>query len=69
MGIEGRVVVEVTVDAQGRPIQANIVESTSDIFDESATEAALKTTYKPAIMTTGPVTAKVRVTFDFQLKR
>jgi periplasmic protein TonB len=69
MGIEGRVVVEVTVDAQGRPIQANVVESTSDIFDESATEAALKTTYKPAVMTTGPVTAKVRVTFDFQLRR
>lgn len=69
MGIEGRVVVEVTVDAQGRPIQANVVESTSDIFDESATDAAMKTTYKPAVMSTGPVTAKVRVTFDFQLRR
>jgi protein TonB len=69
LGIEGRVVVEVTVDAQGRPIQANVMESTSDIFDESATDAAMKTTYKPAVMSTGPVTAKVRVIFDFQLKR
>ena len=69
MRIEGRVVIEVTVDAQGKPIQAKVVRSSSDIFDEAAIEAAIKSTYKPGMMSTGPVTAKMYVPFDFRIKR
>ncbi len=69
MGLQGKVFVEVTVDVQGKPIQAKVVKSSSDIFNEAATEAALKSTYKPAMMSTGPVTAKVTVPFDFRIKR
>lgn len=69
MRIEGRVVVEVTVDAQGKPIQAKIVRSSSDVFDDAAVEAAMKSTYKPAMMSTGPVTAKVLVPFTFKIAR
>ncbi|HOV98579.1 MAG TPA: TonB family protein [Bacteroidota bacterium] len=68
MRIEGKVVVEVTVDPQGKPIQAKIAKSSSDVFNEAAIEAAMKSTYKPAMMSTGPVTAKVYVPFDFKLR-
>ncbi|MBP8975188.1 MAG: energy transducer TonB [Bacteroidetes bacterium] len=68
MRIEGKVVVEVTVDPQGKPLQAKIAKSSSDVFNEAAIEAAMKSTYKPAMMSTGPVTAKVYVPFDFKLR-
>ncbi len=68
MRMEGRVVVEVTVDPQGKPIQAKVARSTSDVFNDAAIEAAMKSTYKPAMMSTGPVTAKVLVQFDFKLR-
>ncbi|MCX7983515.1 MAG: TonB family protein [Bacteroidetes bacterium] len=68
MRMEGKVIVEVTVDPQGKPIQAKIARSTSDVFNDAAIEAAMKSTYKPAMMSTGPVTAKVYVPFDFKLR-
>ncbi len=69
MGLNGRVIVEVTVDQQGKPIQAIIIKSTSDIFNDEAISAAMKSTYKPAMMSTGPVTAKVTVPFNFKIGR
>ncbi len=69
MRIEGKVIIEVTVDAQGKAIQAKVVRSTSDVFDEASIEAAMKSTYKPAMMSTGPVTAKVLVPFTFKIAR
>lgn len=68
MRMEGKVVIEVTVDPQGKPIQAKVARSSSDVFNEAAIEAAMKSTYKPAMMSTGPVTAKVYVPFDFKLR-
>jgi protein TonB len=69
IGLQGRVTVEVTVDAQGKPIQAKIVKSASDVFNEAAIEAVMKYTFKPAMMSTGPVTAKVYIPIDFRLTR
>ena len=69
MGIQGRVTVEVTVDAQGKPIQAKVVKSSSDVFNDAAVEAVMKYVFKPAMMTTGPITAKVYIPIDFRLTR
>ncbi|MGD1044768.1 MAG: TonB family protein [Bacteroidota bacterium] len=69
MGIQGRVTVEVTIDAQGKPIQARIVKSASDVFNEAAIEAVMKYTFKPAMMSTGPVTAKIMIPIDFRMTR
>jgi len=69
IGLQGRVTVEVTVDAQGKPIQAKIVKSASDVFNEAAIEAVMKYTFKPAMMSTGPVTAKIYIPIDFRLTR
>ena len=68
MGIQGRVTVEVTVDAQGKPIQTKVVKSSSDVFNDAAVEAVMKYTFKPAMQSTGPVTAKVYIPIDFRLK-
>ena len=69
MGLQGRVTVEVTIDAQGKPIQARVVKSASDVFNESAIEAVMKYTFKPAMMSTGPVTAKIMIPIDFRMTR
>ena len=69
MGLNGKVIVEVTVDQQGKPIQATIAKSTSDIFNDASISAAMKSTYKPAMMSTGPITAKVYVPFTFKIGR
>jgi protein TonB len=68
MGIQGRVTVEVTVDIQGKPIQTKVVKSSSDVFNDAAVEAVMKYTFKPAMQSTGPVTAKVYIPIDFRLK-
>jgi protein TonB len=69
MGIQGRVTVEVTVDAQGKPIQAKVAKSSSEVFNDAAIEAVMKYTFKPAMMSTGPVVAKVYVPIDFRMRR
>ena len=69
MGLQGRVTVEVTIDAQGKPIQAKVIKSASDIFNEAAIEAVMKYSFKPAMMSTGPVTAKIMIPIDFRMTR
>ena len=69
IGLQGRVTVEVTIDAQGKPIQAKVVKSASDVFNEAAIEAIMKYSFKPAMMSTGPVTAKIMIPIDFRLTR
>jgi len=69
MGLQGRVTVEVTIDAQGKPIQAKVVKSASDVFNEAAVEAVMKYKFKPAMMSTGPVTSKIMIPIDFRMAR
>jgi protein TonB len=69
MGLQGRVTVEVTIDAQGKPIQARVVKSASDVFNEAAIEAVMKYSFKPAMMSTGPVTSKIMIPIDFRMTR
>jgi len=68
MGIQGRVTIEVTVDAQGKAIQTKVVKSSSDIFNDAAVEAVMKYTFKPAMQSNNPVTAKIYIPIDFRLK-
>jgi periplasmic protein TonB len=67
MGIQGRVTIEVSIDAQGKPIQAKVIKSASEVLNGAAIEAVMKYTFKPAMMSTGPVTAKVYIPIDFRL--
>jgi periplasmic protein TonB len=69
MGIQGRVTIEVTVDAQGKPIQTKVVKSANEVFNDAAIEAVMKYTFKPAMQSNNPVTAKIFIPIDFRLTR
>jgi protein TonB len=66
--IEGRVVVEVAVSPEGKPVGSKILNSDNEMFDDAATEAAMNGTYKPATMNDAPVASKVSIPFNFRLK-
>lgn len=66
-GIEGTVFIKIWVTKEGKVKQAEIVKSTSKIFDQNAIEAALLWKFTPAIMNNGPVSVWVTVPFKFRL--
>jgi protein TonB len=67
-GIEGEVVVRVQIDPDGKPIQAKIVKSSSELFNDVVIDAALKSQYSPGMMPTGPVKTWLRLPFTFKRK-
>jgi periplasmic protein TonB len=66
--IQGRVVVRVWVDKQGRPREVHIWSSTDEILNDAALEAAKKYLFVPAYMNAGPVSVWVSLAFNFRLK-
>jgi TonB family protein len=66
--VQGRVIVNVTLDEAGKPIDAKVVKSSSIAFESAALTAALKATYKPALGLHGPVKSVVQVPFSFTIK-
>jgi TonB family protein len=67
-GLEGRVIVSIWVDRQGKPRQVAIANSTNEAFNEAALEAARKYLFTPAYMTNGPVSVWVSIAFTFRLR-
>jgi TonB family protein len=70
-GLEGSIVVEVLVDAQGKP-QKTIIRSRTprfiDLFDAPARAAVMRATFDPALDAEGkPVAASVRQPISFKL--
>ena len=54
-GLEGYVIVEFTVTRTGTVRDVFVIESTSQLFERAATEAALKFKYKPRVIDGEPV--------------
>ncbi|MBZ0269149.1 energy transducer TonB [bacterium] len=68
-GIEGIVVVKITVDEKGRVIAASILKSVAEgIFDNAALEAVRKWTFEPAEQSGNKVKATITVPLDFGLE-
>ena len=65
--IQGRVVLKMTVDEQGHPIQVQVVEG-HPVFHESAVQAARQWRFEPARMDGLPVKASFQLTLNFALK-
>ncbi len=68
-GIEGYVIVEFTVTRTGTVRDVFVVESTSSLFERSATEAALKFKYKPRVIDGEPVEVtgvRNKITFEIE---
>ncbi len=68
-GIQGTVWVKCYVDKLGRVKKTMIIKTDSEIFNESALEAAGQFLFKPAIMNAGPVGVWTAIPFRFTLSR
>lgn len=53
--IEGRVVVKILVDTDGKVLDIKIVQSSNEIFNEEAVAAAKQWAFKPAIQNKKPI--------------
>lgn len=67
-GLEGKVWVNIWVDSGGRVRKAVVLNSTNDIFNESAIASAYKFVFTPAYMSSGAVAVWVVVPFVFRLR-
>jgi TonB family protein len=66
-GLEGNVIVKVQINPEGKPIQAKIVKSNNDLFNQAVIQAAMKSEYSPGVMPSGPVTTWLTIPFKFRL--
>lgn len=67
--IEGIVVLKVTIDERGRVVNAVVVKSDSEVFDQAAIEAMKQWTFTPAEQSGNPVKATVTIPLRFTLNR
>lgn len=66
-GISGKVVLRVDVNAEGRPANVTVIDSTpAGVFDEVSLAAARQWTFEPAISNGRPVAAALRIPLTFQ---
>ncbi len=66
---EGQVVIKVLIDAEGKPIDTQILKSSSVVFEEGVKDAVMKSQFTPAQMGQGPVTAWLTIPFRFKQPR
>ncbi|MFA6469827.1 MAG: energy transducer TonB [Bacteroidota bacterium] len=66
-GVEGTVFVKMWVTKDGTIKRAEVLKSTSSLFEKEAVETALRWKFSPAIMNNGPVSVWVTVPFRFRL--
>lgn len=67
--IQGDVIVEVQVGADGKAKQARILKSDSPVFNETVIAAVMEAEYEPATMPTGKVTSWVKIPFQFKRRK
>jgi len=65
--LEGKVIVKIWVDKEGKVKQVVILKSDNDVFNEPAVEAAKQFVFTPAYMNNGPVAVWVSFPFRFKL--
>jgi TonB family protein len=67
-GLQGSVVLKLTIDKDGNVSAAEVMEPAGNGFDEAAQAAALKFKFKPATRDGVPFAAKIKYSYDFTLK-
>jgi tetratricopeptide (TPR) repeat protein len=65
IGVGGQVVIQVRIDATGKPVQTVTLKSTNDMLIQPVIEAVMASQYAPAEMTTGPVASWLTIPFRF----
>lgn len=64
-GVEGQIVIQVRIDASGKPVQTVTLRSTNDQLVEPVIEAVMSSQFAPAEMSTGPVASWLTIPFKF----
>lgn len=64
-GIEGQVIIQVRVDATGKPVQTVTLRSTNDLLVQPVIDAVMSSQFAPAEMSTGPVASWLTIPFKF----
>ncbi len=67
-GIEGKVFMKVLVDKEGLPKKAIVIKSDNAIFNQSATEAAMKSKFSPALQNGKPIAVWIVLPYKFALE-
>jgi TonB family protein len=67
-GLQGNVVLKLTIDKEGNVTAAEVLEPAGNGFDEAAQAAALKFKFKPATRDGVPFAAKIKYGYQFTLK-
>jgi tetratricopeptide (TPR) repeat protein len=65
VGVGGQVVIQVRIDATGKPVQTVTLKSTNDMLIQPVIEAVMASQYAPAEMTTGPIASWLTIPFRF----
>lgn len=66
--IEGKVVVEVLVSRNGKPLECSIIYSDNPLFDEAAISAIMNTSFEPAYQNGLTVNCKINIPISFKLR-
>jgi TonB family protein len=67
-GREGRVALDVHINAQGRVTSVRVVDTAGDLFDEAARKVLSQARFSPAKVGTKAVPVKIRQAIDFRLE-
>lgn len=67
-GITGKVFVKVLVDKSGRPKKAVVIKSDSELFNQSAIDAAMKSAFSPALQNQHPIAVWIVLPYRFTLE-
>ena len=67
-GVQGNVVLKLTIDKDGNVTAADVVEPAGNGFDEAAQAAALRFKFKPATRDGVPFAVKIKYSYAFTLK-
>jgi protein TonB len=68
MSREGTVVLRVTIDEQGKPVNVDVVQSAGFGFDEEAVRAIRDSTFKPSVRNGKPATSLAELPVRFVLR-
>ncbi len=67
-GVAGQVIVQVQIDASGKPLQTRILKSDNAILDNPVVDAIMRSQFAPAQMSSGPVSSWLTIPFKFARK-
>jgi TonB family protein len=66
--LEGAVRLLLTVDETGRVIDARVIKTTSEVFNQAAIDAAFRCRFEPALQADRPVRSRIVLPFRFSLR-